>query len=200
MKRNPAPHCMQRILTTVMLLFCATIQAAGDPLPPDSIYHLRAPLTDQNGVRQTLAATKGHVTFMTMFYSNCDNVCPLIIETLKMTEAAIGEAQRGQLRATLISLDPARDTPARLKELSAQRHIDQSRWTLLTTDAKTVRKIAALLGVQYRQLGNGEFNHASVLILLDREGRMLARTTTLGAVDASFVAAARKALAQAERS
>ncbi len=191
---------MKTIPILALLMIALTAQATGVPLPPDSIYHLRAPLTDQNGARQTLAATKGHVSFITMFYSNCDNVCPLIIETLKLTEAAIGEAQSGQLRATLISLDPARDTPARLKELAAQRHIDQSRWKLLTTDAKTVRKIAALLGVQYRQLGNGEFNHASVLILLDREGRMLARTATLGAVDANFVAAARKALAQAEKS
>ena len=172
------------------------VQAAAAPLPVDSIYHLNAQLHDQNGARQTLAATTGRVTFVTMFYSNCDNVCPLIIETLKITEAAIGEAQRGQLRATLISLDPAHDTPVRLKALAAQRGIDESRWSLLSTDARSVRKIAAVLGIQYRMLPGGQFNHASVLLLLDREGRILARTSKLGAVDANFAAAAQKALAQ----
>jgi protein SCO1/2 len=183
-----------------LLMMAAGTRAAAEPLPEDSVYHLKAQLSDQNGARQTLAAMQGHVAFITMFYSNCDKVCPLIVETLKMTEDALGEAQRGQLRAALISLDPAHDTSARLKTVAAQRRIDESRWTLLTTDAKTVRRIAALLGVQYRQLKNGEFNHSSVLILLDRDGRMLARTTTLGAVDADFVAAARKALAQSGRS
>lgn len=191
---NYLPGLIYPVLS--LLMIAAATRAAADPLPQDSVYHLEAQLSDQNGARQTLAATRGHVAFITMFYSNCDNVCPLIVETLKMTERELGEAKRAQLRAALVSLDPAHDTPARLKILAAQRRIDESRWTLLTTDARTVRKIAALLGIQYRQLGNGQFNHSSILILLDPNGRMLARTTKLGAVDADFVAAARKALAQ----
>lgn len=169
-------------------------------LPADSIYHMQAPLLDQNGGRRTLAATHGHVSFIAMFYSGCSNVCPLIVETLKMTEDALGQTERAELRTSLISLDPAHDTPAKLKVLSKQRHIDESRWALLTTDTPSVRKIAGVLGVQYRQLANGEFNHSSVLILLDRQGRIVARTTRLGALDAEFLAAARKALAASRRS
>ena len=172
------------------------VRAGDTSLPPDSVYQLHSSLSDQNGMRRTLDVSKGHVAFLAMFYSHCANVCPLIVETLKKTEDALGDAQRSQLRTTLVSLDPARDTPERLKQLAARRNIDETRWTLLTTDAKTVRKVAAVLGVQYRQLKNGEFNHSSVLFLLDRDGRVIARTTTLGAVDPDFVAAARKALAQ----
>ena len=58
-----------------------------------------------------------------------------------------------------------------------------------------MRKLAALLGIRYRQLADGEFNHTSVLILLDAEGRILARTEKLGAKpDPAFLAAVRKAL------
>ncbi|MFM9969486.1 MAG: SCO family protein [Burkholderiales bacterium] len=174
--------------------------AQDTALPADSVYHLRAPLINQNGKRQSLAATRGHISFVTMFYTGCTYVCPLIVETLKKTEATLDDAQRSQLRATLVSLDPAHDTPSRLKQFVDEKDIDESRWTLLTTDAKTVRKIAGVLGVQYRQLKNGEFNHSSVLLLLDGEGRILARTTTLGKVDPDFVAAARKALSQQGRS
>ena len=191
---NYLPGLIYPVLS--LLMIAAATRTAADPLPQDSVYHLEARLSDQNGARRTLAATRGHVAFITMFYSNCDNVCPLIIETLKMTESELGEAKRAELRATLVSLDPAHDTSAQLKILAAQRRIDESRWALLTTDARTVRKIAALLGIQYRRLGNGQFNHSSILILLDPNGRVLARTTKLGAVDADFVAAARKALAQ----
>ena len=60
-----------------------------------------------------------------------------------------------------------------------------------------MRRTAAVLGVRYRKLANGEFNHSSVLILLDREGRVLARTEKLGAVpDPAFVAKVKSALAK----
>jgi protein SCO1/2 len=49
--------------------------------------------------------------------------------------------------------------------------------------------------VRYKQLPNGDFNHSSVLILLDADGRILARTEKIGSVpDPAFLAAVRKAL------
>ena len=64
------------------------------------------------------------------------------------------------------------------------------------TDEKGVRTLAALLGVRYRVLADGEFNHTSALILLDAEGRVVARTETLGSKpDPVFLAAVRKTLA-----
>jgi protein SCO1/2 len=51
-----------------------------------------------------------------------------------------------------------------------------------------------VLGVQYRQLENREFNHSSALVLLDADGRVLARTSTIGEIDPEFVAAVKKAL------
>ena len=56
--------------------------------------------------------------------------------------------------------------------------------------------LAGVLGVRYRELADGEFNHTSALILLDAEGRVLARTEKMGAKpDPEFVAAVRRATA-----
>jgi protein SCO1/2 len=58
-----------------------------------------------------------------------------------------------------------------------------------------VRQVAAVLGIRYRQLADGEFNHTSALVLVDARGRILARTETLGSKpDPAFVAAVRKAV------
>jgi protein SCO1/2 len=58
-----------------------------------------------------------------------------------------------------------------------------------------VRSVAGVLDVRYRQLSDGEFNHTSALILLDANGRILARTEKMGSeVDPAFVAAVRAAL------
>jgi protein SCO1/2 len=51
-----------------------------------------------------------------------------------------------------------------------------------------------VLGVRYRQLADGDFNHTSALLLLDADGRILARTEKLGGVpDPEFLAAVRQA-------
>ena len=71
-----------------------------------------------------------------------------------------------------------------------------TRWTLARTDEKGVRTLAALLGVRFRVLSDGEFNHTSALILLDAEGRVIARTETLGnKPDPVFLAAVKKTVA-----
>ena len=76
-----------------------------------------------------------------------------------------------------------------------KRKLDTKRWTLARTDANGVRTIAALLAVRYRVLSDGEFNHTSALILLDSEGRIVARTETLGTKpDPVFMAAVQKSL------
>jgi protein SCO1/2 len=91
--------------------------------------------------------------------------------------------QRAQLRVLLISFDPERDTPAALHEIAETRHIDTTRWTLAHADAATVRTIAALLNVQYRQLPSGEFSHSTQIALLSPQGEIQASTATLGHAD-----------------
>jgi protein SCO1/2 len=66
---------------------------------------------------------------------------------------------------------------------------------LANADDNGVRKVAALLGVRYRRLANGEFNHSSALFLLDADGRIVAKTEKIGATpDPEFVAQVHAAL------
>lgn len=75
------------------------------------------------------------------------------------------------------------------------RPLDPARWTLARTEAHAVRQLAAVLGVRYRALADGGFNHTSELVLLDRDGRPLARTPAAGPVPAEdFLLAVRAAL------
>ena len=155
-------------------------------LPASSVYQLPLPLTDQDGRASTLAAWRGKPVMITMFYSSCQFVCPRIVEALKKTEASLAP-QHAKLPVLMVTLDPARDDTATLKAMAEERHIDPKRWTLARTDARNVRKLAAMLGIQYRELPSGEFNHSSVIILLDAEGRVVGKTSTLGEADPAFV-------------
>ena len=58
--------------------------------------------------------------------------------------------------------------------------------TLARTDAASVRKLAAVLRIQYRALANGDFNRTTALILVNVDGRVVGRTTQLGDADPAF--------------
>ena len=176
--------------------------AAGAPattalLPPDSVLRLDGRFTDQDGQAFALPARRGRVQLVTMFYTSCKVMCPLLVDSGLGVDHALTPAEKAKLGVLFVSLDPARDTTARLDALATHRKLDRRRWTLARTDASSVRKTAAVLGVRYRALANGEFNHSSVLILLDAEGRIVARTEKMGRVpDPAFLAKVRATLAK----
>ena len=162
-------------------------------LPGDSVYQLALPLTDQQGRTADWRSLRGKPRLVAMFYSNCPYMCPLIIETGKGIDHALTPAERARIGVSMVSLDPKRDTPAALKALAAKRKVDP-RWQLLQPRPQDLRAIAGLLQVRYRALADGEFNHTSVWILLDAEGREVARTEVMGPrPDPQFLAAVRKA-------
>ncbi|MGD9597724.1 MAG: SCO family protein [Steroidobacteraceae bacterium] len=167
----------------------ADAATASTALPPGSIYRLDAALTDQSGRRIGLDAYRGQPVIVTMFYASCPAACPLLIDTIRAVERSLEPKRRAQLRVLMVTVDPVRDTPAALTALAKARRIDPARWTLATSDEATIRKIAALLSIQYRKLPDGEFNHSSVLTVLSRDGEILRRSSVLGRVDPEIVAA-----------
>ena len=194
---------MNKIMRSVVLLATAgfaTLALAATPkpatLPGDSVYQLALPLTGQDGSTADWRALRGKPQLVAMFYTSCRYICPLIVDSAKGVEHALAPAERARLGVLLVSLDPARDDTAALASVARKRQLDPARWTLARTDAGAVRRVAALLGVRYRALADGEFNHTSALVLLDAEGRVLARTERLGPVpDPAFLAAVKAALA-----
>lgn len=169
---------------------------AARPLPGNSVYQLQATLVDASGRPRKWSEFRGQPRIATMFYSSCPYMCPLIIESGKAIDRSLTPAERARLGVVMVSLDPKRDSPAVLTALVKKRGIDAKRWTLLRPDPKDVRSLAAVLGIKYRVLADGEFNHTSVLILLDADGRILARTETIGTKpDPEFLIAVRRALA-----
>lgn len=173
----------------------AATAASAAPLPKDSVYQLPLPLVDQHGKRWDWGSRRGQAQIVAMFYSSCRYICPLIFESGKAVERALTPAQRAKLGVMMISMDPVRDTPKVLAAQAKLRRVDEKRWMLASPTLADVRSVAGVLDVRYRQLSDGEFNHTSELILLDADGRIIARTDKMGsAIDPAFVAAVRKAL------
>jgi len=171
-------------------LAASAVARAAAPLPGDSVYQLHPRLVDQDGHPFDWSSTRGAPVLASMFYTSCEMVCPLIFESIRRTVDAFDQPVRDKVRVVMVSFDPERDTVAVLKETADKHHCD-ARWRLARASEADARRIAALLGIQYRRLPSGEFNHSSVISLLDGEGRLVRRTTTAGDVDPALVAAAR---------
>ena len=174
--------------------------AVEAPLPPDSVYQLDAGLTDQGARPLRFRDLRGKPRLVTMIYTQCQYVCPLIVDSVKAVERELSAAERQRLGFVLISMDPKRDTPAALKEVMGTRHLDPAAWTLLRPDEAGLRGIAGVLDVRYRALADGEFNHTTALVLLDAEGRILARSEQIGGrADPELLAAVRALFARQAR-
>ena len=185
-----------RLAAAILVAAAATGAVAAAPTPPatsvaglpsDSIYQLPVVLTGQDGRTTSLVSRRGAPVLISMFYSSCKFVCPMLIETIRDIETRLSAEEREHLTVLLVSIDPAHDSVEVLQRTVSERHVDGARWTLARTDAASVRKLAAVLGIQYRALPDGEFNHTTAVILVYADGRLSARMTRLGDADPAFV-------------
>lgn len=182
-------------LSVAGALLLASLGAAAQPPPGDSLYQLQTPLRTQRDEAVKLDLYSGHPLLVSMFYTRCGYVCPLLLRSLQRLDAGLDPAVRERVRVLVVSLDPAHDTPQVLQATAQKHGVDGARWTLAQASAADVRKLAAALGIQYRQLPDGGFNHATVITLLAPDGRVLARTSNPSAPEESFVSALQQAAA-----
>jgi protein SCO1/2 len=141
-----------------------------------SIYPLDSALRDFDDAPIGVDVFRGHPVIISMFYGSCPAACPLLVTHIKQIEAGLPPAVRADVRVLLVSFDAERDTPAALRELAEAQRVDMTRWRFATASDDTVRPIANALGVHYRRGIDGAFSHNSVITVLDRDGRIVART------------------------
>ncbi len=174
----------------ILLVNMSTAQSPDEnSLPPNSVYHLQVSVEDQFGEITGLDRYRGKPVLITMFYSSCPHVCPMLISTIKLTESKLSAEERADLRVLTISIDPERDTPEKLRETLERHSVDSNRWSMVRSQPDDLRTIAGVFSVRYKQLPDGEFNHTTRIVLLDNEGTQVASTEQLGRHDAVFLEA-----------
>jgi len=176
-------------------------QPAPGAAPPrsHSIYEVSAALVDQKGQPVNLDLFRGHPVIISMLYASCREACPLLLADIKRIEMELPQQVRPNLRVVLVSLDPERDTPEILQALARAHRVDESRWRLVSGSDETVREIAAVLGIKYRRLPDGSFNHSSVITLLDRSGVIQSRVEGIGQPHADLLRRLRASRPESER-
>jgi len=151
---------------------------AVDPAQNMSLYQVSSEWTTQNGDTVKLRALAGRAQVAAMAYTSCEVACPRIVASMKRIQE---EAHSRDVGFVIISIDPERDTPEALKEYATKMDLDESAWTLLTGEPDDVLELAALFGVRYRKMADGEFAHSNIITVLNRQGRIVYQQNGLGA-------------------
>jgi protein SCO1/2 len=149
-------------------------------LEGQSIYNLSDKWTAQDGRESKLTSLSGRPVVIAMLYTSCQTACPMTVTDLKRIEASLPPETLAKVRFAVFSFDPKRDTTAKLAEFAKTRSLDTSRWTLYHGSKAAVRKLAAVLGIQYKQDSAGEFDHSNVITLVDSGGVIRKQKVGLG--------------------
>jgi protein SCO1/2 len=126
-------------------------------------------LTDQSGRTVTLDAFKGRPVIVTFAFAHCETVCPLIVSDVL--------AARRQLDATappvlVITLDPWRDTPARLATIAEVWGLDRDAHVLSGTPEEVERTLNAWRVPRLRNQKTGDISHPAIVYVLGPDGRI----------------------------
>jgi protein SCO1/2 len=73
-------------------------------------------------------------------YTSCTTVCPVLSAVLVKVQDQLGDKSGKEVQLVTITVDPARDTPARLKQYAA-KHGAKPAWLWLTGPTGTVNEV-----------------------------------------------------------
>ena len=165
---------------------------------PGSVASVGGPfaLVDQTGAARTDADFRGRWLLIYFGYTYCPDACPTALNDMSIALEQLGAAA-GRVTPAFITIDPARDTPARLEDYVTHFH---PRLVGLTGSAAAVAAVAKAYRVYFaRAPGAAEaapdylMDHSSIIYLIDPSGRYVTHFTHNSGPE-QIVAGLRKAM------
>ena len=134
-------------------------------------------LTERSGQTVTLATLKGKVWIADFIFTHCSGPCPMMTRQMSTLQAEL--AGEPDVQLVSFTVDPARDTPARLEEYAQQFRAHPQRWFFLTGDRQTIFNLSTQ-GFKLATLVEGDevattdhpILHSTKFVLVDRAGQI----------------------------
>lgn len=138
-------------------------------------------LLDQRGERVTLAALDGRPALVTFAFANCHDICPVVVDQVRAARDAAWSSDDAAL--VVITLDPWRDTPARLPTLAARWRLEGPRDYVLSGSVEDVEAVLDAWNVaRTRDTATGQVAHPPLTYVIDGTGQIAFATLSGQAV------------------
>ena len=143
-------------VSAVLLAACSSSLSAPAPslgttasrVVPSEIRHL--PLTNQDGQSVDLASWPGRTVLLVPFLTLCSDICPMTTGNLLQAERSLqADKAASKVEIVELSVDPDRDTPARL---AAYAKLTGANWQLVTEPPAELQTIAKFFGFVYQKV------------------------------------------------
>jgi protein SCO1/2 len=173
-------HTAALLLSLVLASVAATTSASWGAGP-----ELRAGVFDpphmapdfslhgSDGSNVTLERYRGKVVLMAFGFTNCAVVCPTTLATLAQTRSSLGKAA-GAVQVIYVTVDPARDNAARMKDYLAAFDPGFVGATGTPAALAAVRQKYGVTAVKHGTGRDYVMAHTSSIFLIDRGGRLRA--------------------------
>ncbi|MEP7257368.1 MAG: SCO family protein [Flavitalea sp.] len=116
---------------------------------------------------------EGKIIIVNFFFTHCPIICPKITANLVTVEQKFINDSGVQINS--FSIDPDRDSSARLSWYGSKFMISPERWNLLTGNKKEIYRLARKSFLAVATDGDGgpdDFIHSDQLVLIDTKGRI----------------------------
>lgn len=160
----------------IAILSKSTIKNTNTNLNPEILW--QHPLIDQHNNPVKLDDFRGKILLINFIYTHCPTVCPVQTANLARLENKLRKREMAGIHLVSISLDPKRDTPARLLEFAnkyltftPQKEIN---WSFLTGEYVTVRQVTNSLNAAAFKQSKNELEHWVGIHLIDQSGNISA--------------------------
>lgn len=129
-------------------------------------------LTNQDGQTVDASRYRGKTVLLYFGYTHCPDVCPTTLGTLALALHQLGP-DADKARVLFISVDPARDTPAVLKQYV---NAFGPQFVGLTGSDNDLEKLSRRYRIAYGREkpdknGNYEVTHSSAIFIFDDQGK-----------------------------
>ena len=160
-----------------------------------SLFLLDSSWENQNADSVSLKQFEGKVIVAAMIFTHCPTACPRIVSDMKGIEASLTADEKKQVQFLLLSMDPMRDTPERMREFANDHRLDAD-WQLVRSNQNGTTELAHVLGVKVKPLAEGGFDHSNIINILNREGEIVSQQNGLNLPAEPSLEAIRKVIAE----
>jgi protein SCO1 len=177
---------MKKIFGAILSLILFSPVSHSEEMPNKSIYQLESTwITDKN-IQLPFSKLAGRPRLIAMVYTKCRAACPLLVGDIKRVQGKLRPETRDRINIDLFSFDSVSENQKTLEEFMARYGIN-GHWTVYRSQKDNVSELAALLGVQYKQLADGEYIHSNSIFLVNAKGEIIHRQDGLGGDLTQFI-------------
>lgn len=130
-------------------------------------------LTNQFGKQVSIneGDWKGKIIIVDFFFTSCPSICPTLTRSMKRIQDDFNKTDT-VLRFVSYTVDPERDTAAKLKAYGDKYNINHDTWWMLTGDKKTIYDLALQeykANIAQQEGVDTNFIHTDKIFLLDKD-------------------------------